>query len=368
MRVLVTADTVGGVWTYARELVAGLIHQGVQVTLISFGEIPTPRQSAWMEGLRGLDYRPTAFRLEWMQGSQKDVEQSARFLEAVIREVRPDLLHLNQYCYGNVGADLPRIVVAHSDVVSWWIAVHGEEPPPSPWLRWYRQVVSRGLRSATAVVAPSRWMLNMLCEIYGRPAQSMVIYNGRSPRLFNPHMTKTESVLGVGRLWDCGKQVSLLTRYPQAVPVWIAGSEVHPEEALRGDSGLAGGGNVETKGPLPEKQIRMLYSRAAIYAATSRYEPFGLAPLEAAMSRCALVANDIPTFHELWGDTAVYFRRNDGADLAEKIRELAADPGLRRSYALRAYRRALQRFTAERMVGEYMQLYGALAGVEELAA
>jgi glycosyltransferase involved in cell wall biosynthesis len=119
---------------------------------------------------------------------------------------------------------------------------------------------------------------------------------------------------------------------------------------------------------LPEKQLRMLFARAAIYAATSRYEPFGLAPLEAAMSRCALVANDIPTFHELWGDTAVYFRRNDGADLAEKIRQLAADPALRRAYALRAYRRALQRFTSERMVNEYLQLYCSRVGAEALAA
>jgi glycosyltransferase involved in cell wall biosynthesis len=368
MRVLVTADTVGGVWTYTRELVTGLARRGVQVTLVSFGEIPTPRQSVWMDGLPGLDYRPTAFRLEWMQESQADVERSAIFLEAVIRETRPDLLHLNQYCYGSLQADVPRLVVAHSDVVSWWIAVHGEEPPLSPWLRWYRQVVSRGLRSATTVVAPSRCMLNMLGEIYGRPAHSMVIYNGRSPRMFNPHMTKTEAVLSVGRLWDCAKQVSLLTQYPQAVPVWVAGSEVHPEEALRGETGLSGGSNVVLKGPLPEKQLRMLYTRAAVYAATSRYEPFGLAPLEAAMSRCALVANDIPSFHELWGDTALYFRRNDGADLAEKIGQLAADPALRRTYALRAYRRALQLFTAERMVNEYLQLYCSLVGAEALAA
>ena len=368
MRVLVTADTVGGVWTYTRELVAGLARHGVQVTLISFGEIPTPRQSLWMEGVHGLDYRPTAFRLEWMQGAQPDVEHSLRFVEAVIREVRPDLLHFNQYCYGRVEADIPRVVVAHSDVVSWWMAVHGEEPPVSPWLRWYREVVSDGLRSATTVVAPSRWMLNMLSEIYGWPAQSSVIYNGRSPRLFNPHMTKNEAVLGVGRLWDCAKQVSLLTRYPQAVPVWIAGSDNHPEAALRNESDLARGSNVEMKGMLGEKQLRMLYTRAAMYAATSRYEPFGLAPLEAALSRCALLANDIPSFHELWGDTALYFRRNDGADLAEKVGRLAADPELRRSHGLRAYRRALQRFTAERMVNEYLQLYYSLARVEALAA
>ena len=52
---------------------------------------------------------------------------------------------------------------------------------------------------------------------------------------------------------------------------------------------------------LSEEQMRELLGRAAIYIATSRYEPFGLAPLEAALSRCALVANDIPSLRELWG-------------------------------------------------------------------
>lgn len=86
------------------------------------------------------------------------------------------------------------------------------------------------------------------------------------------------------------------------------------------------------------------------------------------MSRCALLANDIPTFHELWGDSAIYFRRNDGADLAEKIRQLAADPSSRRAWGLLAYRRALHRFTAERMVDQYLQLYYSLVGREALAA
>ena len=46
-----------------------------------------------------------------------------------------------------------------------------------------------------------------------------------------------------------------------------------------------------------EAQLRTLYSRASIYAATSRYEAFGMAPLEAAFSRCAIVAHDIPSPH-----------------------------------------------------------------------
>ena len=48
MHVLVTADTVGGVWTYTRELVTGLARRGIRVTLVSFGEIPAAKQTEWL--------------------------------------------------------------------------------------------------------------------------------------------------------------------------------------------------------------------------------------------------------------------------------------------------------------------------------
>ena len=115
-------------------------------------------------------------------------------------------------------------------------------------------------------------------------------------------------------------------------------------------------------------QLRQLYSRASIYAATSRYEPFGLAPLEAALSRCAIVANDIPTLHEVWGDAALYFERNNAVALSETLTRLDADAALLTEYSNRAYQRALQRFTTERMVDDYMTLYADLARTGALAA
>ena len=107
MHVLVTADSLSGSslsgsWTYTRELVTGLVTRGVRVTLVSFGEIPLPEQTAWMDHLHGLDYRPTAFRLEWMQEAEEDLPESSAFLAALVRELRPDILHLNQFCYGNL--------------------------------------------------------------------------------------------------------------------------------------------------------------------------------------------------------------------------------------------------------------------------
>jgi nucleoside-diphosphate-sugar epimerase len=117
-----------------------------------------------------------------------------------------------------------------------------------------------------------------------------------------------------------------------------------------------------------QEEMALLFGRTygiptvALRVATSRYEPFGLSPLEAALSQCALIANDIPVFHELWGDAALYFKRNDPDDLASAIAALSADAQLRKQYALRAYRRARSRFTAEKMVNEYEDLYLSMTG------
>lgn len=121
------------------------------------------------------------------------------------------------------------------------------------------------------------------------------------------------------------------------------------------------------KGPQSEGQLRQLYARTAIYAATSRYEPFGLAPLEAALSRCAIVANDIPSFHELWGEAACYFRHNDPESLRENLSRLSRDRELCSRYAGLAQARARQRFTSERMVEDYLNVYQILTPAEAMS-
>jgi len=372
VHVLVTTDTLSSVWTYTRELVTGLVTRGLRVTLVSFGDVPLPHQTSWMDNLHGLEYRPTAFRLDWMQEGEQDLDESAAFLTDLVEEIEPDLLHLNQLCYGSLPVQTPRVVVAHGDLISWWRAVHGHEPQESRWLRWYRDVVTRGLAQASAVVAPTTWMLDTIRACYVRPRCEAVIYNGRNPIFFNPYVSKEDSVLAVGRLWDAGKQVSLLTQHSHPLPVCIVGADApvqSPRVPIRADVKLAADNvSVALKGPQTEAQLRNLYSRAAIYVATSRYEPFGMTALEAALSRCAIIANDIPSFREIWGDAAVYFRANDADSLAGVIRRLSGQRDLCRGYANRAYQRARERFTAKRMLDEYQCLYRSLLGAERAAA
>jgi glycosyltransferase involved in cell wall biosynthesis len=215
---------------------------------------------------------------------------------------------------------------------------------------------------ADAVVAPSQWMLDSVREHYEHPMSERVIYNGRSPSLFQPSQHKSNCVFSVGRLWDKGKQIRLLLEREQAVPVYIAGSDQPPNATYKsGASSLSSGARVSMLGNQSEEQLSALYSRSSLYAATSCYEPFGLAPLEAALSGCALVANDVPTFRELWGDAAVYFHRNDPDALAEAIRRLEGDSHLRTFHADRVYKRARACFDSQQMVQAYENLYREVA-------
>ncbi len=372
MRVLVTTDTFSGVWTYAREMVTGLVTQGAQVTLVSFGEIPLPDQTAWMQSLHGLEYHPTAFRLDWMQEGEQDFHAAQEYLCEIVKDTRPDFLHLNHLSFGALPVATPRLVTAHGDVITWWLTIHGKEPAQSEWLDWYRETVVAGLKRAEAVVTTTRWMGDMLRVAYGDDFVGHIIPPGRNPIYFNPFVTKEELVLAIGRLWDRGKQVALLTQHTHGLPVCIVGADnpiPAPALPIRADVKVSTGEHeISVKGAQTESQLRNLYSKSTVFAATSRYEPTGLASIEAAFSRCAIVANDMPVYRELWGDAALYFERNDAESLAAVLGQLDQNREMVRLYGTRAYNRARERFTSRRMVDEYLQLYRRLRGPKTAVA
>src|SRR5262245_35733789 len=87
----------------------------------------------------------------------------------------------------------------------------------------------------------------------------------------------------------------------------VVGPDRHPNGESNALAATPRRSNVRVLPQQEEKQLAQTLARTAIYAATSQYEPFGLAPVEAALSKCALVASDIPSFRELWDGAAGFF-------------------------------------------------------------
>jgi glycogen synthase len=195
-----------------------------------------------------------------------------------------------------------------------------------------------------------------------------VIYNGRTPALFNPHVAKEERIVTAGRLWDAAKNAAIFLRADMPAPVLMVGAKHCSQQSSKLFAVEATTAGVQLQSHQDEKQMVEILARAAIYAAPSQYEPFGLAPVEAALSHCALVASDISSFRELWEDVAVFFRNNDPQDLRGALESLVHDPLLRHQYADLAYNHARRKFSAVRMVRKYLELYQRLAPAAVAAA
>src|SRR6059058_1171979 len=71
--VLMTADTVGGVWTYAVELAREFDARGVRVAIAAMGAPIAEHQRAQLAGCREVTLFDGGFRLEWMQDPWNEV-------------------------------------------------------------------------------------------------------------------------------------------------------------------------------------------------------------------------------------------------------------------------------------------------------
>jgi glycogen synthase len=350
INVLMTTDTVGGVWTYCVELCRSLLNYNVQFTLVTAGAKMQQWQKEEIQALQNVTVFETTYKLEWMNDPWNDVNVCGELLLELEEQLEPDIVHLNSFSFGSLPFKSLTIVIAHSDVYSWWKAVHGQTPP-AEWKTYYQRV-RNGITGVDLVIAPSRFMFDAIKDIYVDDIEGIVIYNGRNERLFCT-AKKKPVVFCMGRLWDEAKNISLVT---------AAASNINYKIRIAGDNKFdtfqasIENNNVTLLGKLSTSQIANELSTASIYLLPAKYEPFGLSALEAALSGCALVLADIPSLQEIWDDAAVYVDPNNPEELAEKVNSLMGNESLLKNYAAKALSKA-KKYSAEIMAENYLSLY-----------
>ncbi|MGN6788970.1 MAG: glycosyltransferase family 4 protein [Rhodanobacteraceae bacterium] len=351
-RVLMTCDTVGGVWRYALDLSRALCLRGHQVTLAAMGPAPSRAQQTEAAAIHGLAFHSRACKLVWMEEPWRDLHEAGEWLLRIAGELRPDIVHANDFGHAALAWPAPVLTVAHSCVASWWRAVHGVAAPPQ-WDR-YRAHVRAALEASNLVVAPSRAMADALAAEYGPLARVQVIPNGTHDVAHA--CRKRPLVFAAGRLWDEAKNLTRLAAVAPAVPwpVCIAGQDRAP------DGSRATFLNVRQLGVLRQAAMQRWLDRASIYALPARYEPFGLSILEAAQAGCALVLGDIPSLREFWDGAALFAPPGDDDALRDALLRLVDDDTLRAHFAARARRRAMF-MTATRMADAYLAAYDEIA-------
>lgn len=345
--VLMTADAVGGVWTYCLDLARGLARHGVRTTLAVMGPGPSATQVEEALLIPNLSLHAAPFKLEWMDGPWEEIDAAGDWLLDLAQRVEPDIIHLNGYAHAALPWSIPSVVVCHSDVLSWFQAVRGVPAPQDDWSEYTRRVRT-GLHSAGLVIAPTQAVLDEVQSHYGTLDGARVVYNGRTASEFVPG-TKRPMVFSVGRFWDEASNLSLLQSVAPDLdwPVYLAGDvgENRPKA-----------GTVNFLGRLGPSAISAWLGRASIYALPAKYEPLGLSILEAALSGCALVLGDIPNLRELWDGAALFVDPRDAGALRDTLNALAQDD-VSRTYLAHAARERAVHYSVSALANNMLFAY-----------
>lgn len=352
-RILMISDTVGGVWSYSVEVSKALKPFGVHIYLVTTGAPLQESQKDEISELKNVTVYETDFLLEWMHSPWQSLDASGSWLLHLEDELQPDIIHTNAYVYGSLLWKAPVIVVAHSDVYSWWHAVK-KINPPSEWNEYFNRV-QQGLREADYIIAPSKWMMQQSENIYSISTLQKVIYNGRSTDTFQS-AKKQSYIFSMGRIWDEAKNIQLLQSAAPKInyPIRLAGDynfKINTTETQVS--------NVSYLGKLSTKKIAAQLSAASVYVLPAKYEPFGLSALEAALSGCALVLGNIESLKEIWGDNAWYVDTDNSDELAEKVNYLMEHEDVRIIYGEKAKKHALK-YSSASMAENYMKVYREL--------
>ncbi len=203
-----------------------------------------------------------------------------------------------------------------------------------------RLLARHALRRADAVVAVSAFTAERVGALTGREA--VVVHSAPGPGMVPPpgdEVVRVRSryglpdrfVLHVGNI-EPRKDIATLAAAcgSAGVPLVLTGHSLwgHP----------APHGTIEI-GHVPDRDLPGLYGAATVVGYASRYEGFGLPPLEAMACGAPVVSTPVPAVVEIAGEGALTFRPGDADGLAATIGSLLSDDGRRHELAERGRQR-----------------------------
>ena len=350
--VLMSTDTSGGEWTSSLELSRTLCGQGMWVTLATLGAPLTAAQWAEVRGVPGLHVEQSTWRSEGTLDAWEDVTAAGAWLLELESRHLPDVVHLNGYCHGALPWRRKPLVVGHACPLA--RAARDAR---------YHAEVTRGLRAAGHVVAPSHALCESLVLQAGPLSSTSIIAPARRYADFPPARLREPFLFATGALWDEARNLEVLEAVAPRLdwPVFVAGALEHPH------GGPVRSRSLHLLGDLPPPALADRLGRASLFVLPAREEPSGLAALDAALAGCALVLSDISSLREMWEDAAVFVPPDDAEMWTRALRLLASEPVLRGRLSTLARTRALE-FSPERMADAYVTLYGRMGELSQRAS
>ena len=317
--------TKGGMESYAREVYSRLSADDPDLEYVGLASRElAATDTSWFpgpvvdSGISGED------RVAWARGELFSLGGAARRHEA-------DLVH----CPANFGpwrSGVPVVLTVHD-----LLAFRHPEYVPGAYSRVLRWMIRSAARRASRILTVSRASRDDIVRYLGVPAERVVVTplaGSRPGGLGAGAIVRREaSLLAVGnRMPHKGFETLLaaLARIDadERPRLTITGS--HGDDPLAPTVDRLGLRDwVDLRGWLSRDELERLYAESTALVFPTRFEGFGLPPLEAMSRGCPVIVSDLPVMHEVAGDAAVYVDPSDPEAIADVIRSLLRDPAER---------------------------------------
>ena len=231
---------------------------------------------------------------------------------------------------------------------------------------WYRLMAPCVGRAAKRIVTVSRFSRGELIDAYRIPGRKIGVISESGEHMLRHD--EDQAILarhGIGarpfvlavsslnRHKNFRLVIDALRHLGQAdFDVVVAGGT---DPAVYGHGAAALPNYVKHVGFVSDGELKALFRRATCFVHPSRYEGFGLPPVEAMTLGCPIVVADLPAVREACGEAAIYVSPDDPAALATALLRVAGAAGQREAMRARGRARAREltwRDSAMQLIGE----------------
>lgn len=363
---VITKSNWGGAQRYVFELAGTAVSEGYEV-VVAFGETGELKTKLEGKGVRTI-------RVEGMrnEASLRAIMDAVRGVLSIVREERPQVLHLNSSLAGFAGAVAGRIARVPRIIFT----AHGWAFNEERSL--LQRSVARVIHYMTVLLSHKTICVSeAVCRDMARmplaKERMTVIHNGIAPfkvrskkearAALLPDLEKKMWIGSIGELHpskrfaDAIEAMALLgSRFPDvALVIMGEGAERQKLESLIIERGLQG--KVFLVGHVSEASSYL--SAFDIFVFPSRTEALGYALLEAGIAKLPAVASRVGGIPEIIVDreNGILVRKEHSKELAVALQRLIEDKELRKKLGGSLRTRVIEHFPLEKMLEKTFALY-----------
>jgi len=231
-----------------------------------------------------------------------------------------------------LGISMPVAVTIHD--ISF--VAHPEWFRPGEGMR-RRWLTGRAAANAAVIFTDSRFSRSELeHHLHANPSRIQVIPPGVTARIPSDGRRRQREpvVLFVGSLFNRRRLPDLIAAFARAAHdlqaarlVIVGDNRTWPRQDLATIADAHGiRERTEVLSYITNDALANLYARASVFVFLSEYEGFGLTPLEALSAGVPPIVLDTPIAREVYGDAAIFVRRDDLDGTARAIRQVLTTP------------------------------------------